>query len=93
MKKQELEFKFNGETDWEKMGCLNELSRIKEIRRIAREVKKSDRSILRYIIEQNIEYSAELELTPQHYRLALLCLFKIMEIEDTVLFYFAYLAK
>jgi len=54
---------------------------------MAKKLDVSCREQLRYIIEQNIKYSQQLDLTPPYYRLALLCLFKVMEVEDTVLFY------
>ena len=87
MENSDLEFQFNGETGWGKGGCLNEENRVQELLRMAKKLDVSCREQLRYIIEQNIKYSQQLDLTPPYYRLALLCLFKVMEVEDTVLFY------
>ncbi len=86
MNKDKLKFISNKEKDWKKKDCLNSKNRLLATLKIAQNVTDDDRKTLRYIIKQNIKFSEKLETTPSYYRLPLVCLFKIMKVEDTILF-------
>lgn len=87
MNKEKLKFISNNESDWEKLDCLNSENRLAATLKISQSISEKDREHLRYIIKQNIKFSQEFELTPKYYRLPLVCLFKIMKVEDTILFW------